>query len=107
MTHNQSAHMDVEGDIETPLLGRNTDDSTTLSQHDNVCIRVPVRIVRTIKDATVGTPGRLTMSLVLLGGMSLALVAATSQTFHPMLVIVAALIFILSAIIFRLNNTRF
>lgn len=108
MNHNsgQSAHLNVEGNMETPLLGRNMDDSTPLSQHDNVCIRIPVRIVFAIKQAILKNLVRLAMSLVLLGGVSLALIAVTSQSFNPLLVIAAALTFILSAIIFRLHNTQ-
>lgn len=120
----QSAHLNVEGNMETPLLGRNMDDSTPLSQHDNVCIRVPARILNAmnqailevlqglgeilyaIKEATVGTPGRILGSLVLFGGISLAFVAATRQEFNPLLVIAAALTFVLSTIIFRLESTR-
>lgn len=104
MAHNsgQSAHLNVEGNVETALLGRNMDDSTPLSQHDNVCIRVPVRILVAIKNNL----GRLMMSLVLLGGLALALIAVTSETFNPLLVIAAALTFILSAIMFRFSNTQ-
>lgn len=97
--------LNVEGNMEAQLLGRNMDDSTPLLQHDNVCIRVPARTAYAIKQAIVENLGRLAMSLALLSGLSLAFVAATSQEFNPILVIAAAIMFIFSAIIFRVTRT--
>lgn len=91
--------------MEAQLLGRNMDDSTPLLQHDNVCIRMPARTAYTIKQAIVENLGRLAMLLALLGGLSSAFVAATSQEFNPMFVIAAAIMFIFSAIIFRVTHT--
>lgn len=135
--------LNVEGNMEAQLLGRNMDDSTPLLQHDNVCIRAPARTAYAIKQAIVENlgdpflaffaaireaivenlvdpflaffaaskkaivenPGILVMSMVLLAGLSLAFVAATSQEFNPMLVIAAAIIFIFSAVVFRVTRT--
>lgn len=98
--------LNVEGNMEAQLLGRNMDDSTPLLQHDNVYIRVPTRIAYAIQQAIVENLGRLVMLLALLGGLSLAFVAATSQEFRPMLVMAAAIIFIFSATIFNATRTR-
>lgn len=45
--------LNVEGNMEAQLLGRNIDDSTPLLQHDNICIRVPARTAYAIKQALV------------------------------------------------------
>lgn len=90
--------------MEARLLGRNLDDSTPLLQHDSVRIRVPNRVVYTIKQATMENIGSLVTALALLGGLALTVVAVTSKELKPMLVTAAAIMFILSAIIFRVTR---
>lgn len=101
--------LNVEGNQEAQVQGRDIDASTPLLQHDNVFIRVPARvsnIVIEVVQPIVGNPAALAVSVLLLIGISLAFVAATSQDFNPMLVIAAAGIFIVVGIINRLNSVR-
>lgn len=100
------ALLNVEGNLEPQLLGRNMNESTPLLQHDNAFIRVPVRISHAIVQAIAENAARLTSLLLLLVGMSLAFVAATSREFNPILVIAAAGMFILVGIITRLDRIR-
>lgn len=102
--------LNVEGNLEAQLLGRDMDESTPLLQHDNAFIRVPLRLLYRLMQALIWffleiteTAARIVMFLLLVVGVSLGYVAATSREFNPILVVAAACIFILVAIIHRLN----
>lgn len=96
--------LNVEGNMEARLLGRNLDDSTPLLQHDDFCTRVRTRRVYAIKQAIMENIGGLLVALAVLCGLALTVAAVTTKEFHPMLVTAAAMMFILSAITFKITR---